>query len=334
MGRVTLADVARLAGTSTAVVSYVVNNGPRPVAPDTRKRVEQAMRELGYRPNLIARALASNRSNALALVVPDISNAWFSLLAHSIEEAAYTRGLVLLLGSSGHSPARERDQLQTLAGLRVDGVILARSPHSRSSPRAGLHIDVPMVCVNRSAPRGAVIPSIVVADDAGGKLATEHLLGHGHEAVACLTGPAKAGPLADRVAGWRRTMRPARSGPDEELLLPSGFGRMEAYDTVRKWLARADRPSALFCTSDELALGALRAAAETETKVPGQLAIIGFDDIVEARASHPPLTTVRQPVEDLAATAVDTLLKLRDTGEPQGDVTFDVELVVRGTCGC
>ncbi|MQA62282.1 MAG: substrate-binding domain-containing protein [Actinophytocola sp.] len=334
MGRVTLADVARLAGTSTAVVSYVVNNGPRPVAPGTRQRVEAAMLELGYRPNLIARALKSNRSNAVALVVPDISNAWFSLLAHSIEEAAYMRGLVLLLGSSGHSPDRERHQLHTLAGLRVDGVILARSPLSRSRPRTDLRLDVPMVCVNRAGPRGTVIPSIVVDNAAGGALATRHLLGHGHAEIACLTGPAEAGPLADRAAGWRQALRQADLDPAEDLLLRSGFGRLDAYETVKSWLAHDDHPAALFCASDELALGALRAAAETGTKVPEQLAIVGFDDIAEANASYPPLTTVRQPVADIAAAAIELLLRIRDTGEPQQDLTFDVDLAVRGTCGC
>jgi LacI family transcriptional regulator len=334
MGRVTLADVARLAGTSTAVVSYVVNNGPRTVAPATRQRVEDAMQQLGYQPNLIARALASNRTGAVALVVPEISNAWFSMLAHSIEDALYSQGLVLLLGSSGHSPEREHRQLRTLASLRVDGVLLVRSPLSRSTRPADLELDVPLVCVNRAAPRGADVPSVVVEDEAGGAMATRHLLDHGHEAVACLTGPARTGPMSDRTRGWRRAMRAAGQEPTDDLLIRSDFDRAAAYETTSQWLRRADRPTALFCASDELALGALRAAADADTKIPQELAVVGFDDVAEAAWSHPPLTTVQQPVAEIAAAAVGTLLRLRDSGETQPDVRFGVQLVSRGSCGC
>jgi LacI family transcriptional regulator len=333
MRRVTRDDVARRAGTSAAVVSYVVNNGPRGVAAATRQRVEDAMAELGYRPNLIARALAANQTNTIGLIVPDISNAWFSLLAHRVEESACARGLVLLLGSSRHSAEREVQQLRTLSNLRVDGAILAQSPLV-DPDLGGLRLDVPLVYMNRSAPADSPHPSVLVDDVGGARLAVRHLLGHGHTEIACLTGPADAGPLADRAAGWRQELRSAGLDPSDDLLLRSGFGHLDAYDFALRWIGQTHRAAALFCASDELAVGVLRAAAQVGARIPDDLAVVGFDDIIEARTSHPGLTTVHQPVDELATTAVDTLIKLRDTGEPQSDRTLAVELVIRGSCGC
>ena len=292
------------------------------------------MEQLGYKPNLVARALASNRTNTVGLVVPEISNAWFSLLTHHIEEAAHARGLVLLLGSSSYSIERERQQLTTFARLRLDGVILARSPMPRGTAAGALPDDLPIVCVNRAAPKGSSVPSVVVRHKSAARRAAAHLFEHGHSTVACLTGPTASGPLADRTAGWRQASRTAGVAPREDLLLPVSFSRVEAYHAVSRWLPRPDRPTALFCASDELAMGAMRAAAETGIKIPDDLAIVGFDDIAEAATNHPTLTTMRQPVAEIAEHAIETLLAFRDTGKPQPDSILQADLVRRESCGC
>ncbi len=214
----------------------------------------------------------------------------------------------------------------------MDGLVLARSPLAEAAPDVGS--DVPLVHMNHPAPAGSGVPSVLADDVGGARLATRHLLDHGHAEIACMTGSAPVGPLATRAEGWRQELVDAGLAARDELLLTSGFGRLESYEVARTWIRRPDRPDAIFCTSDELALGVMRAAAEAGVRIGLDLAIVGFDDIIEARSSYPGLTTIRQPVEELAAAAVDTLLSLRESDAPQPDRILPVRLVQRSSCGC
>lgn len=324
-------DVARRAGTSTAVVSYVVNGGPRPVSAQTRARVESAIAELGYQPNLVARALRANRSNMIGMVVPNSSEAFFSELVHGVERAAYAQGSLVLLGNAGFSTAYERRYLESLANMHVDGVLLVRSEvgGSRAPILGGGR--VPVVYLSHRAPRSAQATSVVLANAAGGALLTGHLIEHGYRRIGCLTGTAQTGPVAERTRGWVRAVR--ASGRNADAVLRTPLDRHLARQQVTEWLSGPDRPDAIFATGDGLALDVIGAAHELGLRVPDELAVVGFGGTTPAAHSWPTLTTAGHSFDELGTAAVETLSHVRAHGR-QPDVELDVELIRRRSCGC
>ncbi|WP_045861989.1 MULTISPECIES: LacI family DNA-binding transcriptional regulator [Streptomyces] len=339
MARVTRDDVARLAGTSTAVVSYVINNGPRPVAPATRERVLAAIKELGYRPDRVAQAMASRRTDLIGLIVPDARQPFFAELAHAVEQAAAERGKMVLVGNSDYLDEREVHYLRAFLGMRVSGLILiSQGP----SEHAAVEIDAWDARVVLLHRRPEAIDDVaVVLDDVGGaQLATRHLLEHGHEYVACLGGidstPESGDPVTDHVEGWTRAMKEAGRSV-EGRLFQAPYNRYDTYKLALELLQSPDRPTAVFCSTDDQAFGVMRAARELGMDVPQDLAVAGFDDVKEAGLTDPPLTTVGSDREGMAKAAVDLVLddSLRVTGSRGQRVRqFPAGLVVRRSCGC
>lgn len=333
MARVTRNDVARRAGTSTAVVSYVVNNGPRPVAAATRARVEAAIAELGYQPDLVARALRASRSNTIGMVVPDSSQAFFNELVHGVERAAYARGSLVLLGNAEFSVAHEERYLESLTSMHVDGVLLARAEVRRSRESAsppGHPSAVPVVYLNNTAPEGSGATSVVLANTEGGRMLAEHLLAHGYARIGCLTGAAPSGAVAQRAQGWRDAMRQAgRSRP----MRRTSLDRRRARDVVARWLREPDRPDAIMATADGLALDAIAAAQALGLRVPGDLAVVGFGGTQAAVDSWPSLTTAGHSFADFGEVAVRTLAAVAEHGR-HPDVVLSVELTIGTSCGC
>jgi LacI family transcriptional regulator len=329
-------DVARLAGTSPAVVSYVVNDGPRPVAAETRQRVLAAIEQLGYRPNGIARSLRGNRSNVIGLLVPDNSNPFFAELARAIEVSAYDEGYTVLLANAVGDDAREVRYARTMVEQRVDGLVLSSAGHSAEVVRELTDARVPLVLVDRQIPGiGAAV--LAVDNEGGGYTATRHLIEvHGHTRIACLAGPGDLAPSADRHRGWARALGEAGLPAGDELFVRSRFDRAGGYHAVRELLARGGAPfSALFACTDQQAIGTLRALAEAGLSVPDDVAIVGFDGIPEGAYTNPPLSTVRQPIAALGARAVELLLQ-NMAGTPAAEETevMAVDLVPNASCGC
>ncbi|MDJ0384093.1 LacI family DNA-binding transcriptional regulator [Streptomyces sp. G-G2] len=339
MAKVTRDDVARLAGTSTAVVSYVINNGPRPVAPATRERVLAAIKELGYRPDRVAQAMASRRTDLIGMIVPDARQPFFAEMAHAVEQAAAERGKMVLVGNSDYRDEREVHYLRAFLGMRVSGLILVSQGMSE---RAATEIEAWDARVVLLHERPEAIDDVaVVTDDIGGaQLATRHLLEHGHEYVACIGGventPSVGDPVADHVEGWRRAMR--ESGRSVEgRLFEAPYNRYDAYKVALEVLAGPQRPPAIFCATDDQAIGVLRAARELRIDVPGELAVAGFDDVKEAGLTDPPLTTVASDRPAMARAAVDLVLDdaLRVAGSRRERLKqFPSALVIRRSCGC
>ncbi|ARX84520.1 MULTISPECIES: LacI family DNA-binding transcriptional regulator [Streptomyces] len=339
MAKVTRDDVARLAGTSTAVVSYVINNGPRPVAPATRERVLAAIKELGYRPDRVAQAMASRRTDLIGMIVPDARQPFFAEMTHAVEQAASERGKMVLVGNSDYVEERETHYLRAFLGMRVSGLILVS--HGLTD-QAAAEIDAWDARVVLLHERPEAIDDVaVVTDDVGGaQLATRHLLEHGHAYVACVGGtaetPTVGDPVSDHVEGWRRAMREAGL-PVEGRLFEAPYNRYDAYQLALGFLSRPDRPTAIFCSTDDQAIGILRAARELRIDVPGELAVAGFDDVKEAGLTDPPLTTVASDRPAMARAAVDLVLDdgLRVAGSRRERLkVFPSRLVVRRSCGC
>jgi LacI family transcriptional regulator len=339
VAKVTRDDVARLAGTSTAVVSYVINNGPRPVAPATRERVLAAIQQLGYRPDRVAQAMASRRTDLLGLIVPDARQPFFGEMAHAVEQAASERGKMVLVGNTDYVAEREVHYLRAFLGMRVSGLILV-SHALNDQAAAEIEAWDARVVLLHERPE-AIDDVAVVTDDVGGaREAVRHLLEHGHPYVACIGGTAETpevgDPVSDHVEGWRLAMADAGLST-EGRCFQAPYNRYDAYRIALGLLSGPDRPPAVFCSTDDQAVGVLRAARELRIDVPGELAVAGFDDIKEAALTDPPLTTVATDRSVMARAAVDLVLDdtVRLPGNGQDRVrVVPSRLVVRRSCGC
>jgi LacI family transcriptional regulator len=331
---VTRRDVARLAGTSEALVSYVLNDGPRRVAPATRRRILAAIDQLGYRPNAVARSLRTSRTLTIGLVVPDNSNPFFAELARVIEDVGFASGYTMLLGNAMDDGAREAAYVRTLLDRKVDGLIVvpAHGPHHWTAEVSGRA--VPRLVLDRELDLPGA--TFVLTDNEGGAYqATSHLLGHGRRRIGCIAGLDGIHPTADRVAGFRRALAEAGQDPAGVPLVHVPFGRAAAYRAGRRVLSGAQPPDALFVASDEQAMGVLRAAAELGLRVPDDLAVCAFDGIDGGAYTTPGLTTMRQPYEKLGRSAVDWLLaKIADPKLPEQRIVHPTTFVPRGSCGC
>jgi LacI family transcriptional regulator, galactose operon repressor len=328
----TLRDVAELSGSSTAVVSYVVNDGPRAVAPETKRRVQAAIDELGYRPNRAARALATSRSRTLGLVVPDTTNAFFSDLVRAVERRARDEGLITFVGNSDYDSVRERGYVEAFEDYGADGIIVVCADLGRPWKAA---VSTPLVFVHRR-PRGASGPVVRADDRRGAELATEHLLRLGRGPVHCVAGPEDSGPIEERVQAWRNVQSGARGDAAATAdLVRVGYPRATAAAELGPWLAALSFPTAVFVTTDEQAIGLLSAAATAGVRVPDDLAVVAYDDTTAAAHCVPPLTTVRADLDEMAARAVAQILRHGEGEEAfRGDDTYqgDVQLVIRGSC--
>lgn len=325
--KVTQADVARFAGVSSAVVSYVVNGGPKNVAAGTRERVREAIDLLSYRPNLSARALRRGTTDMIGLVVPDSRNPFFAEFAYAIELAAGREGHALVIANSSDDAITERRLVADLASRQVDGLLVATAwPWQEILGAWPSH--VPMVLLNseEAVPgRDSLGPNFFQ----GAKDAVEHLIRiHGHDSVALAVGEIGGRTANSRQQGWLAALTEAglRAGQVER----GPFTREGGYDISRRLFEGPRPPRAILASSDLQAIGLTRAIHERGSD-PEDVALVSFDGTIESEFCWPPLTVARQPIRAMADAAMATLL---NQGPTQEHRMFDVELVVRRSCGC
>ena len=316
---VTLHDVANLAGVSFKTVSNVVNDHPH-VAAGTRARVLEAIEQLGYRPNPSARSLRSGRTGAIGLAVPELSLAYFAELADEVITVAEEHHTVVLIEQTGGDPRREREVLSGARRQMTDGLLF--SPLGLSNEDAGmLEVDFPVVLLGERIFDGPVDHVTMENVDAA-SAATEHLIASGRRRIAVIGAhPGETiGSAGLRVAGYRAALEAAAIPYDDELIIDAGpWHRVNGAEAMRRLLDRNVTFDAVFALNDELALGALRVLRERSFDVPGDVSIIGFDDIDEAQYSLPSLTTVDPGRREIARLAVETLLtRIRGTDVPTG----------------
>ena len=327
---VTRDDVARLAGVSTAVVSYVVNGGPRPVSETTAVRVRDAIERLGYRPNTTARALAVGSTKTIGLVVPDSTNPFFAEYAWEIQRAATDLGYAVLITNTGFDPAVEARSVLDLCDRQIDGLLLARaSGLHQVGELAGRGRRMPVVLLDAASPLHGYT-TIGPDGGAGTSRVIDHLMDvHGHASVALVVGESADPSIDRRERAWAEAH--ARAGRRLGVVERTPFSRQGGYEAGLRLLQRADRPTAVFASSDSQAVGLLHAAHELGVSVPEEIAVGSFDDSEEARFCWPPLTTAQQPVRAMAQAAITTVLS--GGAEPE-HLVFDMPLVVRRSCGC
>jgi LacI family transcriptional regulator len=326
---VTRDDVARLAGVSTAVVSYVVNGGPRPVSEATAVRVRDAIERLGYRPNTTARALAVGSTKTIGLVVPDSTNPFFAQYAWELQSAATDLGYAVLITNTGFDPVVEARSVLDLCDRQIDGLLLARASglHQIGElSRRGRRMPVALLDAASPLPGHTTIGSDGAA---GTSRVLDHLMEvHGHASVALVVGESADPTIDRRERAWAEAH--ARAGRRLGVVERTPFSRQGGYEAGLRLLRRADRPTAVFVSSDSQAVGLLHAAHELGVAVPEEIAVGSFDDSEEARFCWPPLTTTQQPVRAMARAAIAAVL---NQAEPE-HLVFDMPLVIRRSCGC
>ncbi|MER7345498.1 LacI family DNA-binding transcriptional regulator [Streptomyces aurantiacus] len=322
----TLTDVARRAGASTAVVSYVMNNGPRPVAAATRERVLAAAAELNYRPNRVARALRSRTTGVVGLVLADASNPYFGALARHIERALGARDKLTLTGNADYSADRQQDLVERFLAAQVDGLVIVSADGGADVAAEAEAAGVPAVYVH-NRPASGHSPVVSADNDAAVHTAVTHLRSHGHDRVAFLAGPHDAGPVGHRRAAWESAV-----GRTDDTLLRCAYARAAAAALTRDLVARGAMPPALITATDEQAIGVLAGASAAGLSVPGGLAVVSLDGTPDSAHTAPALTVAEQPLRAMARRAVGVLLDGADSAS--AEAVPPASLIVRRSCGC
>lgn len=333
-GRPTLRDVARRAGVSVSSASRVIADHPD-ISEATRAQVLTAIRELGYRPSLLARSLVSGQSFTLALLVSDITNPFYPQLARSIAEVAHKAGYVLTLFNTSDERERSKESIDRLIGLGVDGVIHASVGRDEDLLHLLFERSIPLVIVNRP-PNHTHTTDVVTADNAGGaRQAVRHLIGLAHQRIAFVAGPDFASNSEERLSGYRAELEESNLLYQADLVTRCDFTRQGGYAAARKLLELHPRPTAIFAVNDVVALGVMDVALELGLRLPADLSIIGFDDIEPSGLGPLRLTTISAPIAEMGQIAVDRLLQAirdPDSHEPQ-ETVLATQLIVRDTTG-
>lgn len=323
----TRADVARLAGVSTAVVSYVVNDGPRGVSAATREKVLRAIRQLNYRPNASARALKTGSTDTIGVVVSDITNPHYAEFVEALDSAAGASGRSLMLGISHGDSRGEDDLIRDLTNRGIDGLVLINCRLSDDRLRTIGAVDKPCVLVDRSLP-GSMLPTVSADLEGGARLAIEHLADHGHHRIVYVSGPLLDTQIDHRAIAYEAVLR--ERGLPRLSPVVTAWSRDGGYAAATDMLSWDEPPTAVFAGSDLIAIGVLNAAHDLGVTVPDDLAVIGLDGTMESAYVTPALTTVRQPLDLMAKEALDVLTH---PGTHARVATFPVELIERGSCG-
>jgi LacI family transcriptional regulator len=329
---VSIREVASHAGVSVGTVSNVLNR-PEIVAPTTRARVQRAIHELGFVPNESARQLRRGRGRALGLVVLDVSNPFFADVARGVDEATSDAGMAIIFCNSDDDPGREAAYLDLLEEQRVQGVLITPVDDANERLLRLRERGILVILLDRLASRPDLC-SVSVNNELGGELAVRHLLEAGHRRIAFVGGPWQLEQVRDRYHGAQRAASEAGLGDEALRLVETPHTTVPAgRDAAERILGtpRAERPTAVFCANDLLALGVLQVLTRQRVRVPADMALVGYDDIDFAAAAAVPLSSVRQPRQRLGRAAAELLMD--EANNPQThqhqQVVFDPELVVR-----
>jgi LacI family transcriptional regulator, galactose operon repressor len=303
----TMRDVARLAGVSTSTVSAVIN-GSVVVSPQRKERVMSAMSALDYQPDAIARSLKTGRSNAIGVIIPDITNAFYPEVIRGVEVAAQAAGYSVLLCDSNEDRTVEERHLSALFSRRVDGVILACCVNSRANElTARRHI--PVIFIDRLPPSTA-IHSVCTDNVAAGQLATEHLIDLGHKRIGMLAGHLGLTPHHDRLEGFRKAMQEAHLPILDEYLIAGNVQVQDGVEAGHRLLDLPNPPTAIMASNNKLLLGVLQALEERNISIPKDISVLGFDDYLWNMHFSPRLTAVAQLTGEIGRKSFELLHEL------------------------
>lgn len=321
---ITIRDIAQKSGVSVATVSRVIN-GSELVKPETKKRVLQAIKENNYHPNLLARAFSKSKSDTIALIIPPQSNMFsdfFAEMLRGIESAARLYNYDLLLKTSNPSNYHQYFEMKKCDGLLVITPVLNDHGVKMLEKK-----DFPMVLINSVSNN----ISYVDVDNVNGAFkAVEHLLKLGHKRIGIINGILEGANGLDRFRGYKLALDKYTVPEDKDLIKYGDYSQESGILAMQQMLALPNRPTAVFCANDLMAIGALKVIKESGLSVPGDIAVVGYDDLVLAEISVPRLTSVHQPIFDLGKEAVRLLVSQIEQGQKSlNKVVLETELVVR-----
>jgi LacI family transcriptional regulator len=327
----TLTDVAKVAGVGIMSVSRVVN-GTRKVSPETEQKVRLAIERIGYEPNEAARILKGHRSSVLGLIVPDLADPFFAACANAVQETARQAGYLTWMAASSRREDVERELTRVMMQRHVAGLLVIPSglqnDHFEQAAKSGISIvslDRPLEHVQADA--------LVVDNRAAAAKATEHLIGHGHKSILCITDDERIFTKVERVAGYSQAMRRAKLPVQVCTVGPLSGNLSDQFDFIVKGSAP---PTAIFAESNLMAVETLHELRKRSLKIPTKMAFVAFDDFDAATLVSPTITVVKQPIADLGRQAAE-LICGRLNGSRSGDaarITLKTELLIRESCGC
>ncbi|MCA0970492.1 LacI family transcriptional regulator [Halobacillus litoralis] len=326
-----MSDVAALAGVSTATVSRVLRN-PETVTETTKQKVLEAIEELNYQPNMLARHFRRSQTNTILVVVPNIINTVFAEIVGGIEEEASKNGYRVLLRNSNNQIDREYGSIEHMKQRQVDGMIML-SPRLDEEILQDISEKYPIVLATAHLDE-TKIPVVSIDNVSSSKKATEHLIRLGHRRIAHITGQLDSMISRYRFKGYREAMKENGIDYDTQLIREGEFTFESGYEQMMNLLDQKFPPTALFAASDEMAMGAINAAKSRGVNVPEDLAVVGFDNIRFSSVFDPPLTTIAQPKFGMGEKAMELLMK-KFNGEPveQTEHILPDELIIRDSCG-
>lgn len=318
-------EVSRVAGVSIATVSRAIST-PEKVSEAALKKVYAAIKEVGYRPNMMARNFRAIRAYSIVVLVPNLSNLFFATVIRGIEDAAQQKGYGVLLGDTRDSSSREQEYTRLVETRQADGILQLR-PHT---PGKSLepHNGIPMVsaCGCENTP----YPSVRIDNAGAAREIVDYLISQGHRRIGVLAGLPDNPHSNDRLRGYRQSLEATGIGFDPDLLVNGDFTMGSGLMAASHFARMQERPTAIFSMNDEMAIGCIQGLKSAGIRVPEEMSITGFDDIEFARYSDPPLTTIAQPAEELGRTSFNTLLELIEGKElRQTETVLPYEFVVR-----
>jgi LacI family repressor for deo operon, udp, cdd, tsx, nupC, and nupG len=328
--RATIRDVAALAGVSHQTVSRVINGDGR-VRPITRQRVEAAIAELDFRPNAIARFMATGSTRTFTCLAPNLTDYTFARIIEGAEREARRHGYYLFSASAEDEATFATLVDQLVTSRRTEGLLVI-NPYADGRHRH-LPADVPTVFVG-ARPREEAVDSVALDDEGAAVIATQHLLGLGHQHIATICGPMREDCSQDRLAGYQAAVAAAGLSADPDLIIEGDWSATTGHEALQRLMRLAHPPTAIFAQNDRMAIGVLRAAREAGLRVPGQLAVIGVDDMPLASYFEPSLTTMRQDLVAIGCQAAGLLIcAVENPGAERQHLRLPAELIVRESTG-
>lgn len=326
--KITIKDIAQLAGVSTTTVSKILNNKDESISEGTRARVKQIMQEHNYTPNNIARTLVTKRSYCIGVVIPDIRNTFFPELIRGIEDTAHQLNYNLIICNTDDDIQKQNKYLDILHKRMVDGIILTASQEEQNQEI--FNSNLPLVLVDRDIPIGNPVGKIMVDNQKGGYMATSYLADKGCKNIVFLSGTQNSVPSKDRYLGYLKAM--AEHGLNADKMEHFGNFKSEfGLEKMQQLLKQGQKVDGVFCASDVIAIGAIKAIKEFGLRVPQDIKVVGFDDIYFAQYLEPPLTTIAQPIYEIGATSARLLIDYIEDKTQDKDqvILLDTKLVER-----
>ena len=334
-GRVTVIDIAKAAGVSKSTVSLVLQ-GSASVKAETRARVNGAIRDLGYVYNRGAATLrqTGSRSKIIGVIVNDLTNSFFAELAVGIDMVVQSAGYVQFLSSCAENPDRQQELIGSMREHGVSGLIICPARGTQASDFKALETSgIPVVVAVRNLP-GTKASTLMSANSVGTRAATEHLLSLGHRRIAFLGGFSDMAVLGERVSGYRDALRDAGIGFDEHLVINAPSSRAGGVEAIGRALALTEQPTAAVCLNDAVAFGVCDGLRARKLEPGADFAVVGFDDVIEAKTAVPALTTVSVDPQGMGRRAATLLLKQINSNSSDGEAVITaVRLVVRESSG-